>query len=158
MQVLNSYLQLHNAVIMLTALPNHKIHTHTQNTQIRKPTRLFTTCRPTRSLYRSLSLSLTFHRLRLCPKSLHIYQPYLHLTIFPCLHLFAIVAWNVYASTKTAVSVAHNALWCFTDAGKHVIHYKNCKNCQNILRWKSTNPVHLASPCKHMQTVLFYNS
>lgn len=64
-QVLNSYLWLHIAAIMLTALSHHKTHT-----LISKPTQLLTTCRPTLSPYRSLSLSLTytFHRRRLCPK------------------------------------------------------------------------------------------
>lgn len=40
MQVLNSYLQLHIAAIMLTAPPNHKTHTQSENTHISKPTRL----------------------------------------------------------------------------------------------------------------------
>lgn len=46
MQVINSYLRLHIAAIMLTALPNHKTHTQRKNTQISKPTRLLTSCRP----------------------------------------------------------------------------------------------------------------
>ena len=72
MQVLNSYLGLHIAAIMITALANHKTHIHREHTDSR--TYSITHNSQAYSLYRSfISLTYTFPRLKPCPKSLPIY-------------------------------------------------------------------------------------
>lgn len=68
-QVLNSYLRLHIAAIMLTALFDHKTHTHKEHTdkQTYATTQHSQAYSLTLLLFVSLALAYTFHRL--CPNS-----------------------------------------------------------------------------------------
>lgn len=93
MQVLNSYLQLHNAVIMLTALPNHKIHTHTKHTD----KKAYSTIHHMQAYSLALSLSISVSHVSQT-KALSEITPYLP-TVFTPYH-FSLLAFVRYSGLK----------------------------------------------------------